>query len=76
MPNRSSRKSLKVLTSDLAYQVLSDEEQKKVYDRYGKEGLKQRQQQGGGGSPFGDIQYVWPQSATYLGHSSVEVDIS
>ncbi|CAD6499724.1 BgTH12-03832 [Blumeria graminis f. sp. triticale] len=31
-----------------AYEVLSDPESRKIYDRYGYEGLKQRQQGGGG----------------------------
>ena len=39
-----------------AYGILSDEEQRKIYDRHGKEGLKQHQQ-GGGGHPFADIKY-------------------
>ena len=38
-----------------AYEVLSDEEKRKIYDRYGEEGLKQHSQQGGGGPGPGDI---------------------
>ena len=38
-----------------AYEVLSDEEKRKIYDRYGEEGLKQHSQQGGGGAGPGDI---------------------
>jgi len=33
-----------------AYEVLSDSDKRKTYDRYGEEGLKQREQGGGGGS--------------------------
>ena len=33
-----------------AYEVLSDEEKRKIYDRYGEDGLKQHSQNGGGGS--------------------------
>jgi DnaJ-class molecular chaperone len=37
--------------------VLSDEEQRKIYDRHGLDGLKQhQQQQGSGGHQFQDIQ--------------------
>ena len=32
-----------------AYEVLTDAEKRKVYDRYGEEGLKQMGQGGGGG---------------------------
>ena len=32
---------------DLAYEVLSDPESRKIYDHYGSEGLKQHQQGGG-----------------------------
>jgi len=37
-----------------AYEALSDTESRKIYDKYGHEGLKQRQQGGGGGGhdPF------------------------
>lgn len=43
-----------------AYEVLSDEETRKIYDRHGEEGLKQHEQRGGGGgygggSPFDDF---------------------
>jgi DnaJ family protein B protein 11 len=42
----------KFLEISKAYEVLSDEKQRQIYDRYGEEGLanqQQRQQQGGGG---------------------------
>ena len=38
-----------------AYEVLSDEEKRRIYDRYGEEGLKQQQAQGGGGGGPADI---------------------
>lgn len=38
--------------SHAAYEVLSDADKRKIYDRYGEEGLKQ---QGGGRQDAGDI---------------------
>lgn len=42
-----------------AYEVLSDDEKKSIYDRYGEDGLKQHEDQsahgGGGGGGFDDI---------------------
>ncbi|KAK9824319.1 hypothetical protein WJX72_009416 [[Myrmecia] bisecta] len=38
-----------------AYEVLSNEEKRRIYDRYGEEGLKQHDQQGGGGGGAADI---------------------
>ncbi|KAG0162379.1 DnaJ- protein scj1 [Apophysomyces sp. BC1034] len=35
-----------------AYNVLSDDELRSIYDRYGEEGLEQHKAGGGGGSPF------------------------
>ncbi|KAK9918595.1 hypothetical protein WJX75_005221 [Coccomyxa subellipsoidea] len=38
-----------------AYEVLSDDEKRRIYDRYGEEGLKQHDQGGGGGGGAADI---------------------
>ena len=39
-----------------AYEALSDGEKRKIYDRYGEEGLKQHAGSGGGtGNPAADI---------------------
>ena len=38
-----------------AYEVLSDAEKRRIYDRYGEEGLKQNEGRGGGGGGPQDI---------------------
>jgi len=39
-----------------AYEVLNDEEKRRIYDQYGEEGLKKNKQGGGGGwNPFADF---------------------
>ncbi len=42
-----------------AYEVLSDAEKRKIYDRYGEEGLKQHE--GGGGRGGGGPQDIFAQ---------------
>eukprot|EP00884_Botryococcus_braunii_P009648 jgi/Botrbrau1/18685/Bobra.0386s0013.1 len=39
----------------VAYEVLSSDEKRKIYERYGEEGLKQHEAQGGGGAGAADI---------------------
>lgn len=36
----------------VAYEVLSNEEKRRIYDKYGEEGLKENQQGGGFNNPF------------------------
>jgi DnaJ-class molecular chaperone len=44
------------LTILLAYEVLSDDDLRQVYDRYGEDGVKQKQSGGGQQqNPFGDF---------------------
>ncbi|EAT89804.2 hypothetical protein SNOG_03073 [Parastagonospora nodorum SN15] len=53
--DREIKKAYKNLKIAEAYEVLSDEEQRKIYDQYGHEGIQQRKQGGGqrqGGDPF------------------------
>jgi DnaJ-class molecular chaperone len=57
--NKAEGAAEKFAEINRAYEVLSDEETRKVYDRHGEEGLKQHEQRGGGGfgggSPFDDF---------------------
>ncbi|GAA5830294.1 hypothetical protein JCM11251_001295 [Rhodosporidiobolus azoricus] len=50
--NDSEEAKAKFLEVSRAYEVLTDEEKRKTYDRFGEEGLKQREGQGGGHDPF------------------------
>ena len=60
-PEKAKEKFIEIAN---AYEVLSDEKQRKIYDQYGEEGIKQQQQGGGqgggmhfnfGGGNFEDI---------------------
>lgn len=53
-PTRTS-----TLPAAAAYEVLTDAEKRKVYDRYGEEGLKQMGNGGGGGG--GSAQDIFSQ---------------
>jgi DnaJ-class molecular chaperone len=46
-----------------AYEVLADEEKRRIYDRFGEEGLEQQGGGGGGHNPF-DIFSQWVEAAT------------
>lgn len=51
-----------VVANDLAYEVLSDNEKRGIYDRYGEEGLKQHAANGGRGGGGGmNIQDIFSQ---------------
>ena len=43
-----------------AYEVLSDKEKRKIYDRYGKDGIKQGSGSGGGGMPDFEFSFTSP----------------
>ncbi|CAO1633352.1 unnamed protein product [Sympodiomycopsis kandeliae] len=58
-PDKYPEKEAEFVKMSEAYQVLSDDELRKIYDRYGQEGVKRHQQQkngpgggGGGHDPF------------------------
>ena len=51
--NKEEGASEKFASIARAYEVLSDEEKKNIYDRHGEEGLKQHEQRGGGGGGGG-----------------------
>ena len=42
-----------------AYEVLSDEEKKGIYDRYGEDGLKKHEERGGGGGGGGGFEDIF-----------------
>ncbi|CEQ39745.1 SPOSA6832_01274 [Sporobolomyces salmonicolor] len=50
--NPDEEAKAKFLEVSRSFEVLSDPEKRKTYDRYGEEGLKQRENGGGGGDPF------------------------
>jgi len=51
--NKEEGASEKFAEISRAYEVLSDDELKEIYDRHGEEGLKQHEQRGGGGGGGG-----------------------
>jgi DnaJ family protein C protein 16 len=48
-PEKAKEKFIKIAN---AYEVLSDDEKRKIYDQYGEEGVKANEQGGGGGAHF------------------------
>ena len=56
-PGNADEASEKFKEVAAAYEVLTDEEKKEVYDRYGEDGLKE----GGGGGGFGDAGSIFEQ---------------
>jgi DnaJ-class molecular chaperone len=60
--NKDESASEKFAEIARAYEVLSDESLKEVYDRHGEEGLKQHEQRGGGdGGGFGGFEDIFSQ---------------
>lgn len=52
-PDKNNGKKEKYIEITAAYECLSDEDKRRIYDQHGEEGLTQQQNRGGGGgSPF------------------------
>jgi len=59
--NKAEGASAKFAEIARAYEVLSDEEKRQIYDRHGEEGLKNHEQHGGGGHHGGGFDDIFSQ---------------